>query len=373
MRTQSKTTQALEGIMADLSRMKFEDGVQPPSASQAGGLVYIDGDVVRTGVYQLPLSGGLTVRRAITAAGGSKGDAVGVIVHATDSQGNNVVRFKADRLDLRDKSAADYTLAPNDHVTVTAIDNTDAMAASGDSDSRVLVEGDGKDVGWHAIDMNKGTLLSDMLKSLGVAENQWVSYKHAGGAATIKLARDYLSDAAERRVLRPNDELLVRNDVPVATRRHYVQQNMFRTSEEPTAWASEPVEGQPRWFILIPQSRGGVPRLVREHGSQIWNLAFQPEGLGVIVANWPTRTCRSSPTGTWTSTPAGWCWISRTCATIRDRPPTIPGRPRRCPRSPAGWSSLRPATINCSASTPVQRSGPRRSATSCWRCSTWPT
>jgi polysaccharide export outer membrane protein len=83
------------------------------------GLVYIDGEVNRVGVFSLPISGRLTLSRAITAAGGLGPIAVPARVDLTRKIGGH--REATIRLNLaaiRQRTEPDVMLRPDDHVIV---------------------------------------------------------------------------------------------------------------------------------------------------------------------------------------------------------------------------------------------------------------
>ncbi len=83
------------------------------------GLVYIDGEVNRVGVYQLPISGALTLSRAITAAGGLGPIAVPARIDLTRKVGGH--REATIRLNLaaiRQRTEPDVVLRPDDHIIV---------------------------------------------------------------------------------------------------------------------------------------------------------------------------------------------------------------------------------------------------------------
>jgi len=89
--------------------------VQPPPQ----GVVYVDGEVVRRGVYQLPVNGDLTLSRLIAAAGGLNAIAIPERVDLTRRVGNN--REATVRLNLaaiRNRTEPDIFIKPDDTIIV---------------------------------------------------------------------------------------------------------------------------------------------------------------------------------------------------------------------------------------------------------------
>ncbi len=89
--------------------------VPPP----AQGNIYIDGEVARPGVYQLPALGGLTIKRAITAAGGYNPIAIPERVDLTrmvgpDEQATIMLNMRA----IAEGTQPDIYLKPNDQINV---------------------------------------------------------------------------------------------------------------------------------------------------------------------------------------------------------------------------------------------------------------
>ena len=83
------------------------------------GVVYIDGEIVRPGVYSLPLSGRLTLSRLIAAAGGAGPLAIPERVDLTRIVGEG--REATLRLNLaaiRRKTEPDLFLKPDDHIII---------------------------------------------------------------------------------------------------------------------------------------------------------------------------------------------------------------------------------------------------------------
>jgi len=89
--------------------------VEPPRQ----GVVYVDGEVVRRGVYNLPTTGELTLSRLIAAAGGLNAIAIPERVDLTRRVGNN--REATVRLNLaaiRNRTEPDIFIKPDDTVIV---------------------------------------------------------------------------------------------------------------------------------------------------------------------------------------------------------------------------------------------------------------
>lgn len=115
-------------IIVDYSRLRKGDATQDivirPGDSiyvdgPAQGYIYIDGEVNRVGVYQLPASGTLTLSRAITSAGGLGAIAIPSRVDLTRRIGHN--REATIRLDLaaiRQRTEPDVVIKPDDHIIV---------------------------------------------------------------------------------------------------------------------------------------------------------------------------------------------------------------------------------------------------------------
>jgi protein involved in polysaccharide export with SLBB domain len=89
--------------------------VQEPQS----GVIYIDGEISRPGVYSLPVSGRLTLSRLVAAAGGPGPLAIPERVDLTRIVGEN--REATIRLNLgaiREKTEPDLYLKPDDHVII---------------------------------------------------------------------------------------------------------------------------------------------------------------------------------------------------------------------------------------------------------------
>jgi len=88
-------------------------------AEQQVGVIYIDGEIARPGVYSLPASGKLTLSRLVAAAGGLGALAIPERVDLTRIVGEN--REAAIRLNLgaiRKKTQPDLYLKPDDHIII---------------------------------------------------------------------------------------------------------------------------------------------------------------------------------------------------------------------------------------------------------------
>ncbi|GJM18104.1 MAG: hypothetical protein DHS20C14_03170 [Phycisphaeraceae bacterium] len=93
------------------------DVVRVPPAPT--GNIYIDGQVVRPGVYQLPFTGGLTLNRALTAAGGLNGLAIPERVDLTrmvgpDQEATIMLNLRA----IAEGTQPELYLKPNDRINV---------------------------------------------------------------------------------------------------------------------------------------------------------------------------------------------------------------------------------------------------------------
>ncbi len=89
--------------------------VPPP----AQGNIYIDGEVARPGVYQLPALGGLTIKRAITAAGGYNAIAIPERVDLTRMVGSDQqATIMLDMRAIAEGTQPDIYLKPNDQINV---------------------------------------------------------------------------------------------------------------------------------------------------------------------------------------------------------------------------------------------------------------
>jgi protein involved in polysaccharide export with SLBB domain len=89
------------------------------AAEQRMGVIYIDGEIARPGVYSLPASGKLTLSRLVAAAGGLGALAIPERVDLTRIVGEN--REASIRLNLgaiRKKTQPDLYLKPDDHIII---------------------------------------------------------------------------------------------------------------------------------------------------------------------------------------------------------------------------------------------------------------
>ena len=81
------------------------------------GVVYVDGEILRPGVYNLPFSGKLTLSRLVAAAGGPGPLSIPTKVDLTRVVGHN--REATIRLNLaaiRNRTQPDIQLRPDDHI-----------------------------------------------------------------------------------------------------------------------------------------------------------------------------------------------------------------------------------------------------------------
>nr|QMS48224.1 hypothetical protein WG33_0428 [uncultured bacterium] len=83
------------------------------------GVVYIDGEIIRPGVYNLPATGPLTLSRLVAAAGGLGPIAIPERVDLTRMIGDAreaTVRFNLAA--IRKRTEPDIFLRPNDHIII---------------------------------------------------------------------------------------------------------------------------------------------------------------------------------------------------------------------------------------------------------------
>lgn len=89
-----------------------------PNAPARAGFVYVDGDVPRPGVYNIPSVGQLTLRRLIAAAGGPKGGGdYGVLISGIENN-KNITRFESKH--FTQDSDQDPDLLPEDRILITS-------------------------------------------------------------------------------------------------------------------------------------------------------------------------------------------------------------------------------------------------------------
>jgi polysaccharide export outer membrane protein len=87
---------------------------EPPS-----GFVYVDGEVIRPGVYSLPPDGKLTMSRLVTAAGGLNPVAIPERVDLTRVVGpNREATLRVNLAGIRRRTEPDVYLKPDDHIIV---------------------------------------------------------------------------------------------------------------------------------------------------------------------------------------------------------------------------------------------------------------
>lgn len=100
-------------IDGDLADMKV------PAAGRSRGLIYLDGDVQRPGVYSLPRAGRLTLSRLVVSAGRSDTAAFHLrVIRTVDRKPDKVFDRLVD--DLGNLAEDDFDLEPNDLVVVSA-------------------------------------------------------------------------------------------------------------------------------------------------------------------------------------------------------------------------------------------------------------
>lgn len=263
--TQRHNTLALQAITAELTDLKFQAQTEERlrQAATSPGMVYIDGDIARKGAFALPAGPALTLRRLIASAGGvADNDDANVIITRTHDGGAWSERITVDTLVT---NTVDPVLEPGDHVVVERVHKL-AQAdvnISGGPAASVIIEGDVTGVGWQSIDMNTGTNLKQMLQRLNVRPEQWVRYRRTGqpgptltrdgsisGIAFLP-AKDHLA-MEESPLLRPNDEILVRDEPPLADRRTYFSRLLRDIA--PTYWTATAEDG--RVFHLAYETLG---------------------------------------------------------------------------------------------------------------------
>ncbi len=208
--------------------------------------------------------------------------AVGAQVYIT--QRYNTLALQAITADLA-RMKFDAAAVERERSGASAAGNVGSDAGS--ETARVLVEGDVTGVGWHAIDMDRGTRLTDLLKELNVRDDQWITYRRNGasGPATPQLVKAYLADSGGM-VLRPNDELTIRNEVPIESRRNYYM-TQWRSVDQVLHWRATQTDGG-KWHVRMPTRRGQGATLMREGDTREWSLAFAPDGV-VIIPNESNR------------------------------------------------------------------------------------
>ena len=294
LRTQARTTEALTAITGDLQRMKF-DASNPPASH--GSLVYLDGDAARPGQYNIPTAGLLTLDRLITAAGGVKDGADAEIsVEGVDDQGKPVQRFAIKRWSPREASNIQYVVKGGDRITIKALPSAASAPAAADAGdaARVLVEGDVLDVGWHAIDMNRGTRMSEFLERVGTKETQWVTYRRAGADhPSAPKPVDKFVEESGMLVLRPNDELAIHDDVAVSARRGYFLSQWRTDGISTIEWRTRGPEGE-EWNVHMSTHRNVGSRLEQTGNPTDWSLTFDAMGVQIGARDGARRLPKSA-------------------------------------------------------------------------------
>jgi len=113
--TQRRNAAVLADISAELAALRPAIAAPDPvAASKPSGIVYIGGDVARVGLYNFPVSGRLTLRRLITAAGGIDRIDDGTVAIAREGGDLPPINLR----DLLIGRAEDPLLEPNDLVFV---------------------------------------------------------------------------------------------------------------------------------------------------------------------------------------------------------------------------------------------------------------
>ncbi len=88
-------------------------------AGKAVGVVYVDGEVARPGVYNLPVSGDLTLSRLIAASGGLGSLAIPERVDLTRKVATDrEATIRVDLAAIRNRTQPDVVLKPDDHIIV---------------------------------------------------------------------------------------------------------------------------------------------------------------------------------------------------------------------------------------------------------------
>ena len=127
--TEGQVSLIVERIIAvDFQRLQRGDSSQnlvvPPGDriyvdGPPQGYIYVDGEIMRAGVYQLPTSGTLTLSRMVAAAGGLGPFAIPNRIDLTRKVG--YLKEATIRLDLaaiRQRTQPDVTLKPDDHIII---------------------------------------------------------------------------------------------------------------------------------------------------------------------------------------------------------------------------------------------------------------
>ena len=82
-------------------------------------MVYIDGEIGRPGVYQLPVSGKLTLSRLVAAAGGFGPIAIPERVDLTRVVGDShEATIRVNLSAIRNRTEPDIYMQPDDHVNI---------------------------------------------------------------------------------------------------------------------------------------------------------------------------------------------------------------------------------------------------------------
>ncbi len=97
---------------------------QPAQSTSHMGFVYVDGSILRPGAYALQAGGNMTVSMLLKAAGGLKQSPVQVQVTRFDETGNRQMIVDSLINQASDLNQSDVLLQPDDHVILSAADET---------------------------------------------------------------------------------------------------------------------------------------------------------------------------------------------------------------------------------------------------------
>jgi hypothetical protein len=136
----------------------------------------------------------------------------------------------------------DAALHSGDHIDIKVESPTAAVNAS---EARVLIEGDVEKPGWYPISVDgQGTTVRDLLRDASVEKDRWVLYKRNGMTIppTYRPATSYLDSTGYQFILKPGDELVVRDSsaIPDEQKRRY-----YIGALSPSQWRQVDEVGQP--------------------------------------------------------------------------------------------------------------------------------
>ena len=106
-------------------------------ADEHPGLVYITGLVKRPGPYQLPAQGGMTVRRALIAAGLIEGDLAAMVSVVHKDEHGQVTTKKLTMREIVDSAGPDIDLWTNDIVSVKEEPRIEGVSVAAPAGSRL--------------------------------------------------------------------------------------------------------------------------------------------------------------------------------------------------------------------------------------------